>query len=233
MQENKTTEVNQDNIAKTPNVATIITEGGSAVQSTPIILPNKTLKISLEAEIAKDKSIEESSSSRVKARKGAVLEANSTATENKHLKEVNTNQDVKEGTQFSSLPHNTTESSVSTQSSNTSRINEKSTTQVVTTTTVKPTKPPILHSEALDKMTKQNMKNNMFVKSSDENGSAIKMTPMSSSQHPGMVMPIVITILVVPMFAVLGYMAMKRGQEAWRNRHYKRMDFLLDGMYNE
>lgn len=51
--------------------------------------------------------------------------------------------------------------------------------------------------------------------------------------HPGMIMPIVITVLVVPMFAVLGYMALKRGQEAWKNRHYKRMDFLLDGMYND
>ncbi|XP_030028192.2 uncharacterized protein LOC115445855 [Manduca sexta] len=54
-----------------------------------------------------------------------------------------------------------------------------------------------------------------------------------ATQHPGMVTPIVITILVVPMFAVLGYMAIKRGQEAWKNRHYKRMDFLLDGMYND
>lgn len=53
------------------------------------------------------------------------------------------------------------------------------------------------------------------------------------NSHPGMVMPIVITILVVPMFAIVGYMALRRGQEAWKNRHYKRMDFLLDGMYND
>lgn len=55
----------------------------------------------------------------------------------------------------------------------------------------------------------------------------------SVGQNPGMITPIVITILVVPMFAVLGYMALRRGQEAWKNRHYKRMDFLLDGMYND
>lgn len=54
-----------------------------------------------------------------------------------------------------------------------------------------------------------------------------------ASKNPGLITPIVITILVVPMFAVLGYMALKRGQEAWKNRHYKRMDFLLDGMYND
>ncbi|KAJ0179242.1 hypothetical protein K1T71_004954 [Dendrolimus kikuchii] len=55
----------------------------------------------------------------------------------------------------------------------------------------------------------------------------------SVGKTPGMITPIVITILVVPMFAVLGYMALRRGQEAWKNRHYKRMDFLLDGMYND
>ncbi|XP_028028497.1 uncharacterized protein LOC114241748 [Bombyx mandarina] len=61
-----------------------------------------------------------------------------------------------------------------------------------------------------------------------------KMTQSKTvTKHPGMVIPVVITILVVPMFAVLGYLALKRGQEAWKNRHYKRMDFLLDGMYND
>lgn len=73
----------------------------------------------------------------------------------------------------------------------------------------------------------------------DELGDKIKMQPearlkkMHENSHPDLVMPIVITILVVPMFAVVGYIAIKRGQEAWKNRHYKRMDFLLDGMYNE
>lgn len=62
---------------------------------------------------------------------------------------------------------------------------------------------------------------------------ASKTQANKAGSHPGMIMPIVITILVVPLFAVLGYMAIKRGQEAWKNRHYKRMDFLLDGMYND
>lgn len=61
----------------------------------------------------------------------------------------------------------------------------------------------------------------------------VKVYPSKVNSHPGMIMPIVITILVVPMFAIFGYMALKRGQEAWKNRHYKRMDFLLDGMYND
>ncbi|CAD0198923.1 unnamed protein product [Chrysodeixis includens] len=61
----------------------------------------------------------------------------------------------------------------------------------------------------------------------------LKVYAKNANSHPGMIMPLVITILLVPMFAVLGYMALRRGQEAWKNRHYKRMDFLLDGMYND
>lgn len=60
-----------------------------------------------------------------------------------------------------------------------------------------------------------------------------KLHLKSKGADPGMIIPIVITILVVPAFAVLAYMAVKRGREAWKNRHYKRMDFLLDGMYND
>lgn len=61
----------------------------------------------------------------------------------------------------------------------------------------------------------------------------LKVYPSKANSHPEMIMPIVITILVVPMFAIVGYLAVRRGQEAWKNRHYKRMDFLLDGMYND
>ncbi|CAK1551686.1 unnamed protein product [Leptosia nina] len=60
-----------------------------------------------------------------------------------------------------------------------------------------------------------------------------KIKKLHENSRPDLIMPIVITILVVPMFAVVAYMAVKRGKEAWKNRHYKRMDFLLDGMYND
>lgn len=88
-------------------------------------------------------------------------------------------------------------------------------------------KPLILSHEALEKMDEMN---NLDVTEDIPN---IKIHSMKTGNPPAMIMPIVITILVVPMFAVVGYMALKRGQEAWKNRHYKRMDFLLDGMYNE
>lgn len=88
-------------------------------------------------------------------------------------------------------------------------------------------KPLILSYEALSQTDKDN---NIVINDIEP---SIKIHALKSSGHPGMIMPIVITILVVPMFAVVGYMALKRGKEAWKNRHYKRMDFLLDGMYNE
>ncbi|XP_022114549.2 uncharacterized protein LOC110992878 [Pieris rapae] len=83
-------------------------------------------------------------------------------------------------------------------------------------------KPTVLSSQILDKLS-ENL----------EFQPDAKVKKMHDNSHPDLVMPIVITILVVPMFAVVGYMALKRGQEAWKNRHYKRMDFLLDGMYND
>lgn len=97
-----------------------------------------------------------------------------------------------------------------------------------------PKKPLILNADLLENAQPE-------VKSSPETvhsqiqspNSKVKTYISSANNHPGMVMPIVITILLVPMFAVLGYMALRRGQEAWKNRHYKRMDFLLDGMYND
>lgn len=90
-----------------------------------------------------------------------------------------------------------------------------------------PKKPLILSNEGLDKMTLIESDQN-YVK---EN--RITKVPKNPNSHPGMIMPIVITMLFVPVFAVVAYLAVKRGQEAWKNRHYKRMDFLLDGMYND
>ncbi|CAG5009691.1 unnamed protein product [Parnassius apollo] len=104
---------------------------------------------------------------------------------------------------------------------------DKSLETVAEKNTHAPKKPSVLSSEALDQITLI-VSDQTFSK----NGHNIK-TPKKPHSHPDMIMPIVITMLVVPMFAVIGYLALKKGQEAWKNRHYKRMDFLLDGMYND
>lgn len=46
------------------------------------------------------------------------------------------------------------------------------------------------------------------------------------------VLPIVLTILAVPLLAIILTVGYKRGAEWWQHRHYRRMDFLIDGMYN-
>lgn len=103
---------------------------------------------------------------------------------------------------------------------------EKNISHTVNKTEV-PKKPLILSNEGLDKITLIESDQN-YIKENQ-----ITKVPKNPNSHPGMITPIVITMLVVPMFAVVAYLAVKRGQEAWKNRHYKRMDFLLDGMYND
>jgi hypothetical protein len=47
------------------------------------------------------------------------------------------------------------------------------------------------------------------------------------------VIPVVLVIMAVPLVIVLALFLYKKGSEFWERRHYRRMDFLIDGMYNE
>lgn len=44
--------------------------------------------------------------------------------------------------------------------------------------------------------------------------------------------PIIAVIFSVPLVAAVISVLYKRGSEWWQHRHYKRMDFLIEGMYN-
>lgn len=44
--------------------------------------------------------------------------------------------------------------------------------------------------------------------------------------------PIIAVIFSVPLVAVIISVLYKRGSEWWQHRHYRRMDFLIEGMYN-
>ncbi|KAK9870965.1 hypothetical protein WA026_009927 [Henosepilachna vigintioctopunctata] len=46
------------------------------------------------------------------------------------------------------------------------------------------------------------------------------------------VLPVIAVILSVPLVGILIVVFYKRGAEWWQHRHYRRMDFLIDGMYN-
>lgn len=44
--------------------------------------------------------------------------------------------------------------------------------------------------------------------------------------------PIIAVIFSVPLVAVIMSVLYRRGSEWWQHRHYRRMDFLIEGMYN-
>ena len=47
------------------------------------------------------------------------------------------------------------------------------------------------------------------------------------------VIPLVLVIMTIPLVVVLALFLYKKVSEFWERRHYRRMDFLIDGMYNE
>uniref|UniRef100_V5H2T8 Uncharacterized protein n=1 Tax=Anoplophora glabripennis TaxID=217634 RepID=V5H2T8_ANOGL len=52
------------------------------------------------------------------------------------------------------------------------------------------------------------------------------------SNRANYVIPIVAVILSVPLVAIIMSVLYKRGQDWWQHRNYRRMDFLIEGMYN-
>ncbi|XP_043265349.1 uncharacterized protein LOC122404974 [Colletes gigas] len=46
-------------------------------------------------------------------------------------------------------------------------------------------------------------------------------------------LPVIITLLALPILGAVMFMVYKQGRDCWDKRHYRRMDFLIDGMYND
>ncbi|XP_065336369.1 uncharacterized protein LOC135937199 isoform X2 [Cloeon dipterum] len=46
------------------------------------------------------------------------------------------------------------------------------------------------------------------------------------------VIPVVGIIFVIPLIVILGALVYKKGVDLWERRHYRPMDFLIDGIYN-
>ena len=55
----------------------------------------------------------------------------------------------------------------------------------------------------------------------------------STQSKTDYVVPVVAIILAIPLVIILAIIIYKKGSEFWERRHYRRMDFLIDGMYNE
>lgn len=63
--------------------------------------------------------------------------------------------------------------------------------------------------------------------------------PHTKGSHLGMpkkinyVLPVIVTLIALPVLGAIVFMLYKQGRDCWDKRHYRRMDFLIDGMYND
>lgn len=139
---------------------------------------------------------------------------------------------------------------VTTQSTTTksSTSSSTSTTTTTTTTTPKPKKPTItlslsddpsiyhVPSKRLGSPSVPLFTNNLDVEEPvaqlsrehvyDENH-------RTRSSHRDLVIPVVSLIFAVPMLLGLVTVVARRLRDYWQTRHYRRMDFLVDGIYND
>lgn len=76
------------------------------------------------------------------------------------------------------------------------------------------------HSLPADPKSSKNVNINEFVPDNKEHKRAAYL------------IPIIAVIFSVPLVAVIISVLYKRGAEWWQHRHYRRMDFLIEGMYN-
>lgn len=47
------------------------------------------------------------------------------------------------------------------------------------------------------------------------------------------ILPVVVTLVILPLLIAVSYVVYRKGRDCWDKRHYRRMDFLIDGMYND
>lgn len=95
-----------------------------------------------------------------------------------------------------------------------------------TTTTTKPKKPTVTVGGD------DSILNSQSSKDETNNANIETYTVNSHKSSSNFVVPIVAVILSVPLVAIVISVLYKRGSEWWQHRHYSRMDFLIDGMYN-
>lgn len=211
---------------------TLISEGGSLLPETSILaLPKEkhTILMNLDSELGKNKV------KPVVARKGVIYtEENNVKPPQNILSTSNKNSTdgpKPEGADISVKHNNSTNKLIISEANGT--LPEKISTGQKDVNKTEVHKPLLLSYDVLANMTVKSSPETLVNNQIQSPNKDMKVYAKKANNHPGMIMPLVITILLVPMFAVLGYMALRRGQEAWKNRHYKRMDFLLDGMYND
>ncbi|KAI4490416.1 hypothetical protein M0802_010687 [Mischocyttarus mexicanus] len=63
--------------------------------------------------------------------------------------------------------------------------------------------------------------------------SPTKGSPLGMPRKIDYIIPIAITIVALPILGIASFILYNRGKDCWDKRHYRRMDFLIDGMYND
>ncbi|XP_032681616.1 uncharacterized protein LOC116849016 [Odontomachus brunneus] len=60
-----------------------------------------------------------------------------------------------------------------------------------------------------------------------------KSSPLGAPRKIDYIVPVIITIVTLPILGTGIFLLYRRGRDCWDKRHYRRMDFLIDGMYND
>lgn len=60
-----------------------------------------------------------------------------------------------------------------------------------------------------------------------------KDPPLGMPRKIDYIIPVIITIVALPILGAAIFILYRRGRDCWDKRHYRRMDFLIDGMYND
>lgn len=63
--------------------------------------------------------------------------------------------------------------------------------------------------------------------------SPTKTPPLGMPRKIDYIVPVIITIMALPLLGGAAFFLYRRGRDCWDKRHYRRMDFLIDGMYND
>ncbi|CAH1106380.1 unnamed protein product [Psylliodes chrysocephalus] len=95
----------------------------------------------------------------------------------------------------------------------------------VKVTTSKPRKPEITEHDEVELSAAKNDNYN-------SNNLHIDTSMDKKVRRADYIVPIVAVILSVPLVAIIISVLYKRGKDWWQHRNYRRMDFLIEGMYN-
>ncbi|XP_020280971.1 uncharacterized protein LOC109853356 isoform X3 [Pseudomyrmex gracilis] len=63
--------------------------------------------------------------------------------------------------------------------------------------------------------------------------SRTKSFPLGMPRKIDYIVPVIITMIALPILGAALFILYRRGRDCWDKRHYRRMDFLIDGMYND